>query len=184
MNDLFGNRYERRWYVIQTYSGYEKKVLDGINERTRSMHMEDKIFDVIIPISEKVIEKEGKKVVKKTKLFPSYVLVEMMLDEQSWYAVRHTPGVTGFVGSGNHPIPLTKKEADELLGKIRPQQEKVKVDIKLSIGDIVRPKNGQFAQAGPVVAIDPEKGKIKYVIEIFNRKTEAEIDYADIEKVE
>ena len=109
---------ERRWYIVQTYAGYENRVKANLEQRIATMGMEDRIFSVLVPVEERMSVKDGKSKKVTRKLFPSYVLVEMRLNDQSWYVVRHTPGVTGFVGSGNHPIPLTEKEVREIMGKV------------------------------------------------------------------
>lgn len=183
MSELFGNTEERRWYIIQTYSGYENKVKANIEQRIATMGMEDRIFRVLVPIEEKVQVKDGKPKPVRRKIFPSYVLVEMMLEDQSWYVVRHTPGVTGFVGSGNHPIPLTPREVEEVMSKIG-KDVKPKVEVDFRIGDMIQVKSGPFAgQAGPVTGIDPDKGKIQFTVTIFGRETAAEADYEELEKI-
>lgn len=175
---------DRRWYIIQTYSGYENKVKANLEQRIATMGMEDRIFRVLVPVEEKVYVKDGKTKRVKRKVFPSYVLVEMILEDQSWYVVRHTPGVTGFVGSGNHPIPLTEKEVAEILGKLGKEQLKPKVEIALKPGDTVRVKSGPFeGQVGPVVEVVPDKGKVKFAVTVFGRQTIVEADYMDLEKI-
>ena len=186
-SELFGNRQERRWYVVQTYSGYEKKVRTNLEQRIASMHMEDRIFSVLVPEEEKVYVKDGKTKRVHRKVFPSYVLVEMILEDQSWYVVRHTPGVTGFVGSGNHPIPLAPREAKEILEKIEKSgtQVKPKVEVDFKIGDMIQVKSGPFqGQAGPVTEIDADKAKVKFSVTVFGRETVVEADYADLEKIQ
>lgn len=183
MSDLFGNKHERRWYVVQTYSGYEKKVKANLDQRIATMRMEDKIFRVLVPEEETEKKKDGKTKRIKKKLFPCYVLVEMILEEDSWYAVRHTPGVTGFVGSGNHPIPLSPKEVDDIMQKLC-KEAKPKVEVDFAVGDVVQMKSGPFeGQSGPVVAIDADKARIKVRVTFFGRETDVEADYSDLEKV-
>lgn len=183
MSDIFGNTQERRWYIVQTYSGYENKVKANLEQRIATMGMEDRIFRVLVPIEEKDIVKDGKTKRIRRKIFPSYVLVDMILEDQSWYVVRHTPGVTGFVGSGNHPIPLTPREVDEIMGKLS-KEAKPRMEVDCSIGDMVQVKTGPLAgQAGPVVEIDTDKGKIKFTVTIFGRETVAEADYTELEKI-
>lgn len=183
MSDLFGNTEERRWYIIQTYSGYEKKVKANIEQRIATMGMEDRIFRILVPEEEKVVVKNGKRVKKILKLFQSYVLVEMMLEDQSWYVVRHTPGVTGFVGSGNHPIPLSSREVEEIMNKIC-KEARPKVEVDFQIGDMIQVKSGPFVgQAGPVTGIDSDKGKVQFNVTIFGRETAAEADYEELEKI-
>ena len=183
MSDIFESTHERRWYIVQTYSGYENKVKANLEQRIATMGMEDRIFRVLVPIEEKDAVKDGKTKRIKRKIFPSYVLVDMILEDQSWYVVRHTPGVTGFVGSGNHPIPLTHKEVDEIMSKLS-KDTKPKMEIDYSLGDMVQVKTGALAgQAGPIVAIDTDKGKIRFTVTIFGRDTEAEADYTELERI-
>ena len=183
MSEIFGNTQERSWYIVQTYSGYENKVKANLEQRIATMGMEDRIFRVLVPIEEKVYIKEGKTKRVRRKIFPSYVLVEMILEDQSWYVVRHTPGVTGFVGSGNHPIPLTPKEVEEIMNKLG-KEAKPKVEVDFQVGDTIQVKSGPFAgQAGPVVGIDADKGKIKFSVTVFGRETIVEADYTELEKI-
>lgn len=167
---------KRQWFTVQTYSGYENKVKANLDQRIASMGMEKKIFTVLVPTEEKVVVKDGKSKHVSRKLFPSYVLVEMVMDDQSWYVVRHTPGVTGFVGAGNHPLPVTDEEIHEILVKIgREEKTKPKVEINCEIGDTVRVNAGPFAGAtGPVKEVYPEKGKVKFTTTVFGRETEVE----------
>lgn len=147
------------------------------------MGMEDRIFRVLVPVEEKVYVKEGKTKRLRRKVFPSYVLVEMMLEDQSWYVVRHTPGVTGFVGSGNHPIPLSPREVEEIMNKLG-KEAKPKIEVDFKVGDMIQVKTGAFAgQAGPVVEIDADKGKIKFSVTVFGRETVVEAGYAELEKI-
>jgi transcriptional antiterminator NusG len=174
----------RRWYVIQTYAGYENRVKANLEQRIATMGMENNIFRVLIPIEERVFVKEGKSRKVSRKLYPSYVLVEMLLDEQSWYVVRHTPGVTGFVGAGSYPLPLSEKEVREIMGRIGKDQTKPRIEINLKLGDTVRVKSGPLeGQVGPVVEIIAEKGKVKFGGNFFGRETEVEVDYNLLEKV-
>ena len=179
-------RGERRWYVVQTYSGYENRVKANLEQRIATMGMEDSIFSVLIPIEERISVKEGKSRKISRKLFPSYVLVEMCLDEQSWYVVRHTPGITGFVGAGTHPLPLSEKEVREILGKLDKDQEqpKIKIEMNIARGDTVKVKEGAFeGQVGPVVEVNPEKGKVKFTVSVFGRETVIEADFMSLEKL-
>ncbi len=183
MSELFGNTQERRWYIVQTYSGYENKVKANLEQRIATMSMEDRIFRVLVPVEEKVYVKDGKTKRIRRKIFPSYVLVEMVLEDQSWYVVRHTPGVTGFVGSGNHPIPLSPREVEEIMNKLG-KEAKPKVEVDFQVGDTIQVKSGPFAgQAGPVVEIDADKGKIKFSVTVFGRETIVEADYSELEKI-
>jgi len=176
----------RRWYVVQTYSGYENRVKANLEQRIATMGMEDSIFNVLIPIEERLSVKEGKSRKITRKLYPSYVLVEMCLDEQSWYVVRHTPGITGFVGAGTHPLPLSEKEVRDILGKLDKDQEqaKIKLEIDIERGDTVKVKEGPFeGQVGPVVEVNPEKGKVKFTVSVFGRETVIEADFISLEKL-
>ena len=175
---------ERRWYVVQTYAGYENRVKANLEQRIATMGMEKNIFNVLVPVEERVFVKEGKSRKVSRKLYPSYVLVEMLLDEQSWYVVRHTPGVTGFVGAGSLPLPLSEREVRELMSRIGSEQAKPKVEINLRLGDTVTVRSGPFeGQAGPVVEIIPEKGKVKFTVSVFGRETVVETDYDLLEKI-
>ncbi|MCE5202007.1 MAG: transcription termination/antitermination protein NusG [Synergistaceae bacterium] len=183
MSELFGNTQERRWYIVQTYSGYENKVKANLEQRIATMGMEDRIFRVLVPVEEKVYVKDGKTKRIRRKVFPSYVLVEMILEDQSWYVVRHTPGVTGFVGSGNHPIPLTPREVEDIMNKIG-KESKPKIEVDFRVGDMIQVKSGPFAgQAGPVAEIDTDKGKIKFSVTVFGRETVVEADYTELERI-
>jgi transcriptional antiterminator NusG len=180
----FNNNSERQWYVVQTYSGYENKVRANLEQRIATMGMEDRIFRVLVPVEERVYNKEGKVKRVRRKVFPSYVLVEMILEDQSWYVVRHTPGVTGFVGTGNHPIALSPKEVTEIMVKISKDQSKPKIEIAFAPGDTIRVKSGPFAnQVGPVVEVSEEKGKVKFSVTVFGRETLVEADHSELEKL-
>jgi transcriptional antiterminator NusG len=175
---------DRQWYVVQTYSGYENKVRANLEQRIATMGMEDRIFRVLVPVEERVYSKEGKVKRVRRKVFPSYVLVEMILEDQSWYVVRHTPGVTGFVGTGNHPIALSPKEVTEIMAKITKDQAKPKIEIAFLPGDTIRVKSGPFAnQVGPVVEVSEEKGKVKFSVTVFGRETLVEADHTELEKI-
>jgi transcriptional antiterminator NusG len=180
----FNENTERKWYVVQTYSGYENKVRANLEQRIATMGMEDRIFNVLIPVEERVYNKDGKVKRVRRKVFPSYVLVEMILGEQSWYVVRHTPGVTGFVGTGNHPIALSPKEVSEIMAKISKEQSKPRIEIAFKEGDTIRVKSGPFAnQVGPVVEVIPDKGKVKFSVTVFGRETLVEADHTELEKL-
>ena len=156
----------------------------NLQQRIATMGMDEKIFHVLVPIEERVTVKDGKSKRTKRKVFPSYVLVDMILDDQSWYVVRHTPGVTGFVGAGSSPIPLTEREVSEIMNKIGKEQIKPKVEIDLKPGDVIRVKTGPFeGQVGPVVEVLEEKGKVKFSVTVFGRDTIVESDHTDLEKI-
>ena len=183
MADLI-EKTERQWYVVQTYSGYENKVRANLEQRIATMGMEDRIFNVLVPVEEKVYAKDGKTKKVRRKVFPSYVLVEMVLEDQSWYVVRHTPGVTGFVGTGNHPIALSPREVAEIMAKISKDQAKPKMEIAFRPGDTIRVKSGPLAnQVGPVVEVIEDKGKVKFSVTVFGRETLVEADHSELEKL-
>ena len=180
----FSENSERQWYVVQTYSGYENKVRANLEQRIATMVMEDRIFRVLVPVEERVYTKEGKIKRVRRKVFPSYVLVEMILEDQSWYVVRHTPGVTVYVGTGNHPIALSPKEVAEIMAKISKEQSKPKIEIVFKPGDIIRVKSGPFEnQVGPVVEVNEDKGKVTFSVTVFGRETLTEADHTDLEKI-
>ena len=177
---------ERSWYVVQTYSGYENRVKADLEQRIASMGMENNIFRVEIPVEKRVVMKDGKSRTVSRKLYPSYVMVEMILDEQSWYVVRHTPGVTGFIGAGTHPIPLSQEEVQRLLSVINESKDEVKskVELNIKVGDTVVVKSGDFKDmTGPVVDVNPEKGRVKFTVNILGRETVTEADYRILEKL-
>ncbi|MFS8650347.1 MAG: transcription termination/antitermination protein NusG [Caldibacillus sp.] len=176
---------EKNWYVIHTYSGYENKVKANLEKRVETMGMQDKIFRVIVPEEEEVEIKNGKKKVVKKKIFPGYVLVELIMTDDSWYVVRNTPGVTGFVGSsggGSKPTPLLPEEVEKLLKKMGIDEKKV--DIDLEIGETVQVTEGPFENfTGVVEEIDQEKGKVKVLVNMFGRETPLELDFSQIKKM-
>ena len=171
------------WYVVHTYSGYENKIKVDLSKRVESMNMQDKIFDVIIPEAQEVEYKGGKRKVTSRRVFPGYVIVNMIMDEDSWYVVRHTPGVTGFVGSGNKPVPLQDFEIEKILQQMGLVESKPKI-IDIEVGENVRVKTGPFANfEGVVRELLPDRGKIRVNISMFSRETPVELDYEQIEKV-
>jgi len=176
---------EKRWYVVHTYSGYENKVKANLEKRVESMGMQDKIFRVIVPEEEETDVKNGKTKVIKKKVFPGYVLVELIMTDDSWYVVRNTPGVTGFVGStgsGSKPIPLLPEEVNALLKKMGIEDKKV--DIDLEIGETVKVADGPFQNfTGQVEEIDKDKGKVRVLVNMFGRETPVELDYTQIQKL-
>jgi transcription termination/antitermination protein NusG len=176
---------EKNWYVVHTYSGYENKVKANLEKRVESMGMQDKIFRVIVPEEEETEIKNGKKKVVKRKVFPGYVLVEIVMTDDSWYVVRNTPGVTGFVGSagsGSKPTPLLPDEVDSLLKRMGFDEKRV--DIDFEIGEMVKVKEGPFANLpGSIEEIDKDKAKIKVLVNMFGRDTPVELDFSQIEKL-
>jgi len=172
----------RNWYVIHTYSGYEDAVQRNLKQRIESLDMQDKIFNVIVPKEKKIKIKNGKRIVVEEKIYPGYVLVEMIVTDDSWYVVRNTPRVTGFVGSGTTPVPIAKEEVDSLLKRMGVTEPKYKVDV--GIGDPVRITDGPFRDfEGKVSEVDEERGKIKVLVTMFGRETPVELDFLQIKKL-
>jgi transcriptional antiterminator NusG len=184
--------YERpgRWYVVHTYAGYENKVKSNLASRVRSMAVEDRIFEVVIPMEDVIEFKNGRKVVVQKKVFPGYLLVRMDLDDHAWYVVRNTPGVTGFVGSGAKPTPLSRREVEDILGTGEkeeggPQGEKkVRPRLEYEVGEQVRVVTGPFADFNGVISeIDVDRSKLKVLVNIFGRETPVELEFGDVAKL-
>ena len=172
----------RRWYVIHTYSGYENKVKTNLEHRIQSMDMGDKIFQVLVPTEEEIEIKNGKRHPVERKIFPGYVLVEMVMSDDSWYVVRNTPGVTSFVGSGNKPTELSDTEVRAILRQIKLDAPKYKV--AFTKGEAVRVTDGPFTDLhGVVDEVNPERNKVKVLVSIFGRETPVELDFLQIEKL-
>ncbi|MCR6543941.1 transcription termination/antitermination protein NusG [Dehalobacterium formicoaceticum] len=173
---------ENQWYVIHTYAGYENKVKANLEKRVESMNMGENIFRVIVPMEDEVQIKDGKKKVTKRKVFPGYVLVEMNMTDDSWYVVRNTPGVTGFVGTGSKPVPLQEEEAKFILKQMGVLEQKIKIDF--AVGEDVRVSNGPFENfVGIVDEIYPDKGKLKVMVSMFGRETPVELEFGQVEKM-
>lgn len=169
------------WYVIHCYSGYENKVRHNLEQRIETMGMKDKIFDVLIPMQEEVEVKDGKRKTVERHIFPGYVLVNLALSEESWYVVRNTPGVTGFVGMGNNPTPLRKEEFDQIVKRTEAEAPTVKVTYK--VGERVRIVDGPFNDfRGTVSEIDMERTKVRVMVSFFGRETPVELDFLQVEK--
>lgn len=172
----------RRWYVLHTYSGYEENVSHNLKQRIDSMDMEDKIFNVLIPTEKRIKIKNGKRKVVTEKIFPGYVLVEMVVDDDSWYVVRNTPNVTGFVGSGTTPTPVSAEEVKSIQKRMGVEEPKFKIDVRA--GDAVKITDGPFKEMeGKVADVDEERGKIKVLVSMFGRETPVELDSLQIRKV-
>jgi len=172
---------EKAWYVIHTYSGYENKVKANLERRVASMGMEDLIFRVLVPMEEEYEYKDGKRKLTKKKVYPGYVLVEMIMTDDSWYVVRNTPGVTGFVGPGSKPIPLQEGEIETILRRMGVVEPRPKLDF--SIGEMVRVIRGPFENfSGTIEEINPERGKLKVLVSMFGRETPVELEYNQVEK--
>jgi len=177
-----------RWYVVHTYAGYENKVKSNLASRVRSMAVEDRIFEVVIPMEDVIEFKNGRKVVVQKKVFPGYLLVRMGLDDDAWYVVRNTPGVTGFVGSGAKPAPLTRREVEEWLGKGEQregqQEKKVRPRLEYEVGEQVRVTSGPFADFnGAISEIDVDRSKLKVLVNIFGRETPVELEFGQVAKL-
>ena len=173
---------EKLWYVVHCYSGYENKVRHAIEQRIETMGMRDRIFDVIVPTEEEIEVKDGKRRTVERRVFPGYILVEMKMDEDSWYVVRNTPGVTGFVGMGNDPTPLRPEEVKQIMDRMSSESPVVKVNFK--VGQKVRIVDGPFNDfIGVVSAIDPDKSKVRVMVSFFGRETPVELDFLEVEKV-
>jgi len=171
------------WYVVHTYSGYENKIKVDLTKRVESMNMQDKIFQIIIPEEQEVEFKGGKKKITTKRVFPGYVIVNMIMDDESWYVVHHTPGVTGFVGSGTKPIPLQDEEINKILRQMGLMDQKPRI-IDIEIGENVRVKNGPFENfEGTVKELLPDRGKVRVSISMFGRETPVELDYEQIDKI-
>ena len=174
---------ERNWYVIHTYSGYEDAVAKNLKQRIESLGMEDKIFNVIVPKEKKIKIKNGKRKTVEEKIYPGYVLVEMVVTDESWYVVRNTPRVTGFLGAGTTPIPVSKKDMDDLMKRMEVQEPEFTIDFE--IGSNVKITDGPFKGfEGKVSEIDKERGKIKVLVNMFGRDTPVELDSLQIKKVQ
>jgi transcription termination/antitermination protein NusG len=174
-----------RWYVLHTQSGYENKVRKNIEARTQSMNMGERIHEVVIPMEDVVEFKNGKKVVVQKKVFPGYLLCRMHLDDDSWFVVRNTPGVTGFVGAGNKPSALPRRDVENFLQtKDDGEERKGKPRLEYEVGETVRVKEGPFADfQGQIVEINEEQLKLKVLVNIFGRETPVELDFAQVGKI-
>jgi len=176
-----------RWFVLHTQSGYENKVRSNIVARTSSMNMEERIYEVVIPMEDVVEFKNGKKVVVQKKVFPGYLLCRMRLDDDSWFVVRNTPGVTGFVGAGNKPSPLPRRDVENFL-TVKEEGEdttrKGRARLEFDMGETVRVKEGPFADfQGEIVEINEDQLKVKVLVNIFGRETPVELEFSQVGKV-
>jgi transcriptional antiterminator NusG len=172
----------RNWYVVHTYAGYENAVMRNLKQRIESLGMEDKIFNVIVPTEKKIKIKSGKRVEEEEKIYPGYILVDMIVTDDSWYVVRNTPRVTGFVGSGVYPVPIDKKEVDSLFARMNAGKVMHRVD--LSVDDGVMITDGPFKDLeGKVKEVDEERGKVKVLVSMFGRETPVELDFLQIKKI-
>ena len=176
---------EKEWYVVNTYSGHENKVKEKLEMRASSMGMEDYIYRVVVPSQKEIVVKNGKEVEKDSKMFPGYILVEMVMTDEAWFIVRNTPGVTGFIGSsgkGAKPFPLTKQEVDKILGNMG--MSRIDVVNEINEGDSVKVISGAFANMfGKVKSIDMQKQMIEVALDLFGQETMVEVGFDEIEKV-
>ena len=176
------------WYVVHTYAGYENKVKQNLASRVRSMNVEERIFEVVIPMEDVIEFKQGRKVVVQKKVFPGYLLVRMDLDDDSWYVVRNTPGVTGFVGSGAKPTPLSRREVEDILGVGKPEagapEKKARPRLEFEVSEQVRVVAGPFADFnGAISEIDVDRSKLKVLVNIFGRETPVELEFGQVAKL-
>jgi transcriptional antiterminator NusG len=172
---------DAEWYVIHAYSGHEEKVKRNLEKRIESMDMQDRILEVFVPMEDEIEIKDGKRRHVQKRIYPGYILVKMIMSDESWYVVRNTPGVTSFVGSGNKPVPLQETELRSILKQVK-REPQIKVDFQ--VGEPVRVVDGPFADfLGKVDEINPEKGKLKVLVNMFGRETPVELDLLQVEKV-
>lgn len=172
---------EGGWYVIHTYSGYEDNVARNLRQRIESMGMEDKIFQVVVPREKKIKVKNGKRHVIEERLFPGYVLVQMTVTDDSWYVVRNTPNVTGFIGSGTTPTPVSEDEVGRLLKRMGEEEPKYKIDV--TEGDSVKITDGPFKEfEGKIAEVNEAKGTVKVLVNVFGRETPIELDFLQVKK--
>lgn len=173
---------ERHWYAIHTYAGYEDAVARNLKQRVESLGMGDKIFAVVVPTEKKIKVKRGKRVEEEEKVYPGYVLVDMIVTDDSWYVVRNTPRVTGFVGSGVHPVPLRQDEVDELFGRMKADIPMHTIDFEVE--DRVSIIDGPFKEfEGRVSEVDRQRGKVKVLVSMFGRETPVELDFLQIKRI-
>lgn len=173
---------ERNWYVIHTYSGYEEQVADSLRQRIESLGMQDKIFDVVVPKEKQIEIKNGKRKIVEKRIFPGYVLVDMIVTDDSWYVVRNTPNVTGFIGFGVRPTPMSKEEINRIKKRMGVEEPKYKVDFE--IGELVRINDGALkGHEGKVQEINEDKGTVKVLVNMFGRETPVNLDFLQVKKV-
>jgi len=172
----------RNWYVLHTYSGYEEAVVRNLKQRIESMNMDDKIFNVLVPIEKKIKIKRGKRIIEDEKIYPGYVLVEMIVTDDSWYVVRNTPRVTGFIGAGTVPTPIAPDEIKSLQKRMGVEEPEYKID--LVVGDAIKVVDGPFKDFdGKISEVDEKRGKIKILISMFGRETPVELDFLQVKKI-
>jgi len=173
---------ERRWYVIHTYVGYEDSVAENLRQKVEGLGLENMIFNVLVPKEKKIKIKGGKKQIVEEKIYPGYVFVEMIVTDETWYVVRNTPNVTGFIGAGTTPIPVPEEEMKKLFERIQREEPEFVIDLKE--GEMVRIVEGPFKDLeGKVMLVDKEKGKVKVSVNLFGRETPVELDYLQIKRL-
>ncbi len=173
---------DRHWYAIHTYSGYENAVMRNLKQRIESLGVGDRIFNVLVPVEKKIKVKGAKRVEVEEKIYPGYVLVDMIVDDNSWFVVRNTPRVTGFVGAGTTPVPLSQSEIDFLFARM--ENSKVEHDISVEVGELVSIIDGPFKDfEGKVGEVDKARGKLKVFVNMFGRETPVELDFLQVKKV-
>lgn len=173
---------EKNWYVLHTYSGYEDAVARALKQRIESMNMEGKIFQVVVPKEKKIRIKDGKRRVIEERIYPGYVLVEMIVNDASWYVVRNTPRVTGFVGSGTTPVPVAADEINEILKRTNAAEPMYQIEV--AVGDLVKITDGPFKDTeGKISEIDDKRGKLKVLVNLFGRETPVELDSLQVKKL-
>lgn len=173
---------QKNWYVIHTYSGYEDAVAKNLKQRIESLGMEDKIFQVLVPKEKKIKIKDGKRQIIEEKIYPGYVLVEMIVTDDSWYVVRNTPNVTGFVGAGTIPLPVSPEEIETLKKRMGVETPQFKIEVQ--VGDLVRITDGPFKEfEGKVAEVDAERGRVRVAVNMFGRDTPVELDSLQIKKL-
>jgi transcriptional antiterminator NusG len=176
------SKHGRRWYAIHTYSGYEENVAENLHQRIETMDMEEKIFSVLVPKEKKIKIKNGKRKTIEEKIFPGYVLVEMVVTDDSWYVVRNTPNVTGFIGTGTTPTPVAPAEINALMKRMKVDEPEYNLDVE--VGAPVNITDGPFKGfEGKVNEIDAERGKIKVLVSMFGRETPVELDFLQVKKI-
>lgn len=176
------SEFGKNWYAVHTYSGYEDAVARNLRQRIESLGMEDQIFQVIVPKEKKIKIKGGKRVVVEEEIYPGYVLVEMIVTDASWYVVRNTPRVTGFVGSGITPVPLAKEEIESLFKRMQKDEPTHKIDV--AVGDAVKITDGPFKDyEGKVSEVDEARGKVKVLVSMFGRETPVELDFLQVKRI-
>ena len=174
----------RRWYIVHTYSGFEKKVEDSLKQRVQAYGMEDEIGEVLVPTEDVVEMRGGRKVITTKRFFPGYILIEMQMSDQAWHVVKNTPKVTGFVGAGSKPTPLTREEVDQILHQVTVAAEQPKPKYTFDKGDHVRINEGPFASFnGMVDDVNPDRNTLRVMVTIFGRSTPVELDFLQVEKI-